>query len=101
MTPADFRQIDETQGALVIFVDDLDRCLPEKTVQVLEAIKLFLDKHGCIFVLGADLNVVRSAVESHYQNAKITGEGASDYLEKIIRLRFELPPIVDHADERT
>ena len=57
-----YRQIDEQKGALVIFVDDLDRCLPEKTVQVLEAIKLFLDKHGCVFVLGADSNVVRSAV---------------------------------------
>lgn len=91
----DPKKIDESQGALVIFIDDLDRCLPEKTVQVLEAIKLFLDKHGCIFVLGADLNVVRSAVESHYQNSKITGEGAGDYLEKIIQLRFELPPIVD------
>ncbi len=90
-----YRKIDEKQGALVILVDDLDRCLPEKTVQVLEAIKLFLDKHGCVFVLGADLNVVRSAVEMHYQNTKITGEMASDYLEKIIQLRFELPPIVD------
>ena len=89
------QEIDEQKGALVIFVDDLDRCLPEKTVQVLEAIKLFLDKHGCVFVLGADLNVVRSAVETHYQNTKITGETASDYLEKIVQLRFELPPIVD------
>ena len=90
-----FRQIDEQKGALVIFVNDLDRCLPEKTVQVLEAIKLFLDKHGCIFVLGADLNVVRSAVETHYKNTKITGETAGDYLEKMVQLRFELPPIVD------
>jgi iron(II)-dependent oxidoreductase len=89
------QEIDEQQGVMVIFVDDLDRCLPEKTVQVLEAIKLFLDKHGCVFVLGADLNVVRSAVETHYHNTKITGETASDYLEKIIQLRFELPPIVD------
>jgi formylglycine-generating enzyme required for sulfatase activity len=91
----EYRRIDEKTGALVIFVDDLDRCLPEKTVQVLEAIKLFLDKHGCVFVLGADLNVVRSAVETHYKNTRITGETASDYLEKIIQLRFELPPIVD------
>jgi formylglycine-generating enzyme required for sulfatase activity len=90
-----YRQIDEQKGALVIFVDDLDRCLPEKAVQVLEAIKLFLDKHGCVFVLGADLNVVRSAVETHYHNPEITGQTAGDYLEKIIQLRFELPPIVD------
>src|SRR5688572_14349784 len=37
---------------LVVFVDDLDRCLPEKAVEVLEAIKLFVDVPGCVFVLG-------------------------------------------------
>jgi formylglycine-generating enzyme required for sulfatase activity len=90
----DFRKIDEQEGALVVFVDDLDRCLPEKTVQVLEAIKLFLDKHGCVFVLGADTRIVQEAVASHYKNTGITGESAADYLEKIIQLRFELPPIL-------
>jgi hypothetical protein len=64
-------QIDETKGALVVFVDDLDRCLPEKTVQVLEAIKLFLDKHGCVFVLGADIAVVREAVMKHYNEGSV------------------------------
>ncbi len=90
----DLKKIDESKGALVIFIDDLDRCLPDKVVQVLETIKLFLDKQGCIFVIGADANVVREAVTSHYQNIHLTGESASDYLEKIIQLRFELPPIL-------
>jgi hypothetical protein len=67
------QEIDEQQGVLVVFVDDLDRCLPEKTVQVLEAIKLFLDKHGCLFVLGADLNVY-VARWRHTTEFKITGE---------------------------
>ena len=88
------KKIDEAKGALVIFIDDLDRCLPDKVVQVLETIKLFLDKQGCVFVIGADVNVVRDAVTSHYENIKLTGESASDYLEKIIQLRFELPPIL-------
>jgi formylglycine-generating enzyme required for sulfatase activity len=90
----DPKKIDESSGALVIFIDDLDRCLPEKTVQVLEAIKLFLDKHGCLFVLGADTRIVQDAVASHYKDTGITGESAGDYLEKVIQLRFELPPIL-------
>ena len=93
----DVHKIDPTHGVLVVFIDDLDRCLPAKTVQVLEAIKLFLDKPGCVFVLGADAEVVRQAVESHYQNAKVTGQNAADYLEKIIQLRFDLPPVPDDA----
>lgn len=81
------------EGALVIFIDDLDRCLPAKTVQVLEAVKLFLDKPGCVFVLGADIAQVERAVTAHYEKTGVIGETASDYLEKIIQLRFPLPPI--------
>ena len=81
------------KGVLVVFIDDLDRCLPDKTVQVLETIKLFLDKPDCVFVLGADTDVIQSAIEAHYETEKITGVTARDYLDKIIQLRFELPPI--------
>jgi formylglycine-generating enzyme required for sulfatase activity len=93
----DAGKIDPEEGVLVVFIDDLDRCLPPKVVQVLEAVKLFLDKEGCVFVLGADAEVVRQAVESHYQNAKVTGEDADKYLEKVIQLRFDLPPVGDEA----
>lgn len=85
---------DEEKGIMVIFIDDLDRCLPKKTVEVLEAIKLFLDKSGCAFVLGADIDVIRRAVAGHYKEAGLTPESANDYLEKVIQLRFGLPPIL-------
>jgi formylglycine-generating enzyme required for sulfatase activity len=88
------------KGALVVFIDDLDRCLPDKTVQVLEALKLFFDKRGCVFLLGADIKIVQGAVETHYKNVGITGESARDYLEKIIQLRFDLPPILGDAMEK-
>jgi len=90
-TNADVTKIDPQKGVLVIFIDDLDRCLPEKTVQVLEAIKLFLDKPGCVFVLGADVSLVYQAVREHYKS--VAGYRADDYIEKIIQLRFSLPPI--------
>ena len=90
----------DKDGVMVIFIDDLDRCLPAKTVQTLEAIKLFLDKSGCVFLLGADTRIVQMAVETHYRIAGITGESAKDYLEKIIQLRFDLPPIVEDAMEK-
>ena len=84
---------------MVVFIDDLDRCLPAKTVQTLEAIKLFLDKSGCVFLLGADIKIVQGAVETHYKNEGIVGEGARDYLEKIIQLHFDIPPILEKAME--
>jgi predicted KAP-like P-loop ATPase len=86
---------------LVIFVDDLDRCLPEKAIEVLEAIKLFMDAPGCVFMLGLDAEVIARGVEIRYHDYFKDGnksaiDGAK-YLEKIIQLPFQIPP-VEHSD---
>ena len=91
----------QPHGYLVVFVDDLDRCLPEKAIEVLEAIKLFLDAPGCIFLLGLDRDVVEQGIQVKYKDFVVEeGEGkkrllvdGANYLEKIIQLPFELPPI--------
>ncbi len=93
-------------GRLVVFVDDLDRCLPEKAIQVLEAIKLFLDVPDCVFVLGLDKDVIARGIEIKYRELghKNDGEGKAHftieglhYLEKIVQLPFQIPP-VERAD---
>jgi len=87
---------------LVVFVDDLDRCLPEKAIEVLEAIKLFLDAENCIFVLGLDQEVIARGIEMKYKELgdKKDGDGQGHftiegvrYLEKIIQLPFIIPPV--------
>lgn len=88
---------------LVVFVDDLDRCLPEKAIQVLEAIKLFLDVQDCVFILGIDQDVIARGIEMKYKDVKdrqaadgkphFTIEGIK-YLEKIIQLPFQIPPVI-------
>ena len=85
-------------GNLVVFIDDLDRCMPEKAISVLEAIKLFLDAPGCIFIIGIDQKVITHGIRVKYkdfllgqrEDMPIDGE---QYLEKIIQLPFILPPI--------
>jgi formylglycine-generating enzyme required for sulfatase activity len=77
------------KGRLIVFVDDLDRCLPQKTIEVLEAIKLFLDVPGCVFVLGLDQDAIVEAIQTRYHD-RIKGR---QYLEKVIQLPFMLPPI--------
>ncbi len=82
---------------LVVFVDDLDRCLPEKAIEVLESIKLFVDAPGCIFVLGLDQEVIARDVELRYHEFFKSGEqkpiDGAKYLEKIIQLPFQIPPV--------
>ena len=89
-------------GRLVVFVDDLDRCLPEKAIQVLEAIKLFLDVPDCVFVLGLDKDVIARGIEIKYRELgqRSDGEGKAHftieglrYLEKIVQLPFQIPPV--------
>jgi hypothetical protein len=89
----DEREVNDQEGVLVVFVDDLDRCLPDKTVQVLETIKLMMGKPGTIFVLGASRRVVQDAVRSHYELQKFEKVSSQDYLDKIVQLRFDLPPV--------
>jgi hypothetical protein len=77
------------QGKLIIFVDDLDRCLPEHALMVLESIKLYLDQPNCVFFLGIDKRSIEYAVRERYKSSmSITGQ---EYIEKIIRLSFFLP----------
>ena len=85
-------------GIMVVFIDDLDRCLPEKTVDILEAIKLFLHVPHSVFVIGADMKIIINGIMKKYKvdtddSQKKFDEWGADYLEKIIQIPFRLPPI--------
>ena len=55
---------------LVVIIDDLDRCSPERIIENLEAIKLFLNVHKTAFIIGADPRIVKYAIEHKYKNIK-------------------------------
>jgi formylglycine-generating enzyme required for sulfatase activity len=79
------------QGRLVVFIDDLDRCAPDKVPDVLEAIKLFTTTPNCVYVLGLDHDIVRQGISAKYHFER--EEDATDYLEKIVQIPFHLPPL--------
>ncbi|MBA7564650.1 RNA polymerase sigma factor RpoD [subsurface metagenome] len=82
---------DDPDRRIVIMIDDLDRCLPHKVVEVLESIKVMLDVSGFIFVLALDELVVEQAIENYYgQNYSIPGK---DYIKKLVQVEFRLPPL--------
>lgn len=78
-------------GLLVICVDDLDRCLPDHALEVLETIKIFLDAPGCVFLLAADHKRIEDVIRARY-GSQDEGLGES-YLEKLVQLPFYLPPL--------
>jgi len=77
---------------VAVFVDDLDRCEPEKAVEVLEAIKLLLDFDRFIVFLAIDARIITHAIEEHYgdtfAHAGVTGY---EYLHKIVQVPFNIP----------
>ena len=87
-------------GSLVVLIDDLDRCSPERIIDNLEAIKLFLNVERTAFVIGADPRIVRHAIETRYRPSEIEKEDNQeeaghrlvlDYLEKLIQIPYHLP----------
>jgi hypothetical protein len=77
---------------MVIFIDDLDRCLPEITLQVLEALKLYLNIPKLIFVVGVDENVVNALVQKHYESHGLSEEKSRNYLAKMFQVEVRLAP---------
>lgn len=85
---------------LVVLIDDLDRCSPDRIIENLEAIKLFLNVPNTAFVIGADRRIIRQAVAWRYRDTlKASADGQADpserlvddYLEKLIQIPYRLP----------
>ena len=98
------REILGKDGRLIVFIDDLDRCLPEKSVEILETIKLFMEVPGTVFVLGMDKEVIEKGVEVRYKTLFSDSSLRHDlpirgdiYLQKLIQMPFYLPPL-DEGD---
>jgi len=72
----------------VIFIDDLDRCSPDKTIELLESIKMLLEVEGFIFIVALSYDSVTRLITNVYNNTGIKGE---DYLKKIIQLPITIP----------
>ncbi|OIJ26019.1 P-loop NTPase fold protein [Nocardioides luteus] len=81
--------------AIVVLIDDLDRCLPETVVDTFEAIRLFLNTPHTAYVLALNQTVVESAIDSRYPDlTKQDGAGIGrDYLEKMLQLKVAIPPL--------
>ena len=91
---------------LIIIIDDLDRCSPERIIDNLEAIKLFLNVENTAFIIGADPRIVRHAIEYRYKSQLINGNDenrneriVNDYLEKLIQIPYNLPKLSDSEVE--
>jgi hypothetical protein len=99
---------------IVLYIDDLDRCPPNKVVQVLEAVHLLLAFELFVVVVAVDSRWLSSALteELHALRQPAASSGRStprgpapgseqptprDYLEKIFQLPFWVQPLTGDA----
>lgn len=73
---------------IIIFIDNLDRCLPDIVVNLLEDISSFLSISGmqCIYMLAMDKENVLKSINHRYPDF----DGAH-YLEKIVHIAVQMP----------
>lgn len=77
----------EEKKRVLVVIDDIDRLTPEEVRQLFTVIKALADFPNVVYLLAFDREV---AVEAIKQQTGMPGER---YLEKIIQVPFEIPPV--------
>ncbi|MFE5475493.1 P-loop NTPase fold protein [Nocardia sp. NPDC056541] len=95
---------------IVLYIDDLDRCPPQRVVQLLEAIHLLLAVELFVVVVAVDPRWMLRSIATHYREMLMGGPESDglvvdpdddghwsstppQYLEKIFQVVFTLPPL--------
>jgi hypothetical protein len=110
-------QAESRINRIVLYIDDLDRCPPNKVVEVLQAVHLLLAFPLFVVVVGVDARWVKRSLEVRYRELLHGGDAQAkdtvapaelligkattgDYLEKIFQVPFWLRPMDETHTER-
>lgn len=107
---------DKRINRIVLYIDDLDRCPPNKVVEVLQAVHLLLAFPLFVVVVGVDARWIKRSLQTRYRellhvdNRPVNDESdtgllvgsatPNDYLEKIFQIPFWLRPMDAAACDR-
>ena len=83
--------MEDLNKTLVVFIDNIDRCLPANAIHTLEAVRLFLFMPKTAFVVAADEDMIRHAVAHHFHNP--SQRHVADYLDKLIQIPIKVPRV--------
>ncbi len=108
----EFRDVAQALAPLtpVILVDDLDRCRPERVLEVLEAINFLVSSGECVVVMGLERQRVIDSVAFSFKDvaAFVSADGpakslqsrkaqrrafAENYLEKLVNVEVQVPDL--------
>ena len=85
-----------------VFIDDLDRCMPDQALDFLESCQLFFDGvRDCVFIVAVDPDVISQGLKVRHRHGltsttdgwgkRLDRRGAA-YVEKLIQMGVRVPP---------
>ena len=93
--------VNETQASkLLIIIDNLDRALHEKAVELLSTIKTFLEQKKCVFLITCDAKAIEKHLENVYlaylkdPESKIAFD-TDEFLRKFFNAYLRIPKFID------
>ncbi|MFC9919556.1 P-loop NTPase fold protein [Agromyces binzhouensis] len=104
--PPGERPGDVPPNRIVLYIDDLDRCPPQRVVEVLEAVNLLLAFPLFVVVVAVDTRWLTSALAKAMPTLKTDGgplghaPTPTDYVEKIFQIPFWIDPLDETGRHR-
>ncbi|MFC5703753.1 P-loop NTPase fold protein [Cohnella faecalis] len=82
-------------GRIILYIDDLDRCSPQKVIEVLQAVHLILSAKIFMVIVAVDIRWITKCLHQEYKislDYEKMNDGASayDYLEKIFQITYQV-----------
>ncbi len=82
---------------VAVFVDDLDRCPPDRVVDVLETLNRLMESRRCYVILGMDAATVKHCINLRYKDLieelNPEREFGEMFLEKLVTIAVHVPPV--------
>jgi len=75
---------------IVVFIDDLDRCSPNKALEVFESVKVFFDMTGFVFIMGLSQEALNRIIRAKFQTMGLSGITPEQYIRKIIQVEVQI-----------
>lgn len=75
------------QTKLIILVDEIDRCLPDEQLKILERLHHLFDVQNCAVICAINKGAIAMNFQTKY------GDGGEEYLRKFFDFSFKLHPV--------